>query len=190
MSAKREVVIVSATRTPLGAFNGSLSGIGATELGGMAIAEAVKRAGIEKSDVQECIMGQVLPCGCGQNPARQAVLKAGLPFETECLTINKVCGSGLKAVMLAAQAIQARDADIVIAGGMENMSRTPYLLPNNRWGQRMGHGQLVDVMIKDGLWDCSCDCHMAETAENLAAGYSISREDQDRYAAEKTSSPP
>ncbi len=187
MSAKREVVIVSAVRTPLGAFNGGLSGIGATELGGMAVAQAVKRARIEKSDVQECIMGQVLPCGSGQNPARQAALKAGLPFETECLTINKVCGSGLKAVMLAAQAIQARDADIVIAGGMENMSAAPYYLEKGRFGYRMGNGALVDSMVHDGLWDIVNDFHMGISNDLCSEKYSVSREDQDKYAAQSYS---
>jgi len=136
MSSKREAVIVSACRTPLGGFNGELSDIGATKLGAIVIEEAVKRAGLEKADVEEVIMGQVLPCGYGQNPARQATLQAGLPFETQCFTINKVCGSGLKSVMLAAQAIQVGDADIVIAGGMENMSLAPYYLEKGRFGYR------------------------------------------------------
>ena len=138
MSVKREAVIVSATRTPLGSFNGTLSVFGATKLGGLAIEDAVKRAGIEKSDVDEVIMGLVLPCGYGQNPARQAALTAGIPFEAQCFTINKVCGSGLKAVMLAAQAIQLGDAEIVIAGGMESMSNAPYYLEKARFGYRMG----------------------------------------------------
>jgi acetyl-CoA C-acetyltransferase len=183
MGAKREAVIVSATRTALGAFNGSLSGVGATELGGIVIREAVKRAGLEPADVQECIMGQVLPCGYGQNPARQASLKAGLPFETECFTLNKVCGSGLKAVMLAAQAIQAGDADIVVAGGMENMTSAPYYLEKARSGYRMGDGVLVDSMVHDGLWDIVNDFHMGISNDLCSEKYNVSREDQDKYAA-------
>ncbi len=183
MSSKREAVVVSACRTPLGAFNGGLSGIGATELGGRAIEEAVKRAGIEKSDVDEVIMGQVLPCGYGQNPARQACLRAGLPFETQCFTINKVCGSGLKAVMLAAQAIQLGDCDIAVAGGMENMSAAPYYLEKARAGYRMGNGTLIDHMVHDGLWDIVNDFHMGISNDLCSEKYQVSREDQDRYAA-------
>ena len=183
MSGKREAVIVSATRTPLGAFNGTLSVFGATKLGGLAIAEAVKRAGIEGTEVDEVIMGQVLPCGCGQNPARQAALQAGLPYETQCFTINKVCGSGLKAVMLAAQAIQLGDADIVIAGGMESMSNAPYYLEKARTGYRMGDGTLVDHMVHDGLLDIVNDFHMGISNDLCSEKYHVSREDQDRYAA-------
>jgi acetyl-CoA C-acetyltransferase len=183
MSSKREAVIVSACRTPLGAFNGSLSGIGATELGGLVIAEAARRAGIEKSDVDEVIMGQVLPCGYGQNPARQAALKGGIPYEAQCFTINKVCGSGLKAVMLAAQAIQLGDADIVIAGGMENMSAAPYYMEKARFGYRMGDGVLLDSMVHDGLWDIVNDFHMGISNDLCSEKYQVSREDQDRYAA-------
>jgi acetyl-CoA C-acetyltransferase len=183
MSAKREAVIVSATRTPLGSFNGSLSGIGATKLGSIVIEEAVKRAGIEKSDVDEVIMGQVLPCGYGQNPARQAAIQAGIPFEAQCFTINKVCGSGLKAVMLAAQAIQLGDADIVIAGGMESMTNAPYYLAKARFGYRMGDGALVDSMVHDGLWDIVNDFHMGISNDLSSEKYHVSREDQDRYAA-------
>jgi acetyl-CoA C-acetyltransferase len=183
MSVKREAVIVSAVRTPLGSFGGTLSGFGATMLGGMIIQEAVKRAGIEKADVDELIMGQVLPCGYGQNPARQASLKAGLPFETQCFTINKVCGSGLKAVMLAAQAIQLGDADVVIAGGMESMSNAPYYLEKARFGYRMGNGGLVDHMVHDGLWDIVNDFHMGISNDLCSEKYNVSREDQDRYAA-------
>lgn len=182
MNGKREVVIVSATRTALGSFGGTLSGIGATTLGGLVIEEAVKRAGIEKSEVDEVIMGQVLPCGYGQNPARQAALRAGLPFETGCLTVNKVCGSALKAVMLAAQAIQVRDADIVIAGGMESMSLAPYYLEKARFGYRLGDSTLVDHMIHDGLWDIVNDFHMGISNDLCCEKYHISREDQDRYA--------
>ncbi len=183
MSVKREAVIVSAVRTPLGSFGGTLSGFGATKLGGMIIQEAVKRAGIEKADVDEVIMGQVLPCGYGQNPARQASVKAGLPYETQCFTINKVCGSGLKAVMLAAQAIQLGDADVVIAGGMESMSNAPYYLEKARFGYRMGNGGLVDHMVHDGLWDIVNDFHMGISNDLCSEKYNISREDQDRYAA-------
>lgn len=183
MSLNREAVIVSACRTPLGSFNGTLSEIGATRLGGLAIEEAVKRAGIEKSDVDEVIMGQVLPCGYGQNPARQASLQAGLPFETQCFTINKVCGSGLKAVMLAAQAIKLGDCDIAVAGGMENMSAAPYYLEKARSGYRMGNGTLIDHMVHDGLWDIVNDFHMGISNDLCSEKYHVSREDQDRYAA-------
>ena len=134
----KEAVIVSAVRTPLGSFNGSLTGIGATKLGAIVIEEAVRRAGIKKEDVNEVIMGQVLPCGCGQNPARQAAYQAGMPWETECLTVNKVCGSSLKAIMLAAQAIKVGDTEVVVAGGMENMSAAPYYMDKARFGYRMG----------------------------------------------------
>ena len=183
MSGKREAVIVSACRTPLGAFNGSLTGIGATKLGGLAIEEAIKRAGIDKAEVDEVIMGQVLPCGYGQNPGRQAALKAGVPFEAQCITVNKVCGSGLKAVMLAAQAIQLHDADIIIAGGMENMSMAPFYLDKARFGYRMGDGVLRDSMVHDGLWDIVNDFHMGISNDLCSEKYKISREDQDRYAA-------
>jgi acetyl-CoA C-acetyltransferase len=160
-----------------------LSGIGATKLGSIVIEEAVKRAGIQKSDVDEVIMGQVLPCGYGQNPARQAAIQAGIPFEAQCFTINKVCGSGLKAVMLAAQAIQLGDADIVIAGGMESMTNAPYYLPKARFGYRMGDGALIDSMVHDGLWDIVNDFHMGISNDLSSEKYHVSREDQDRYAA-------
>jgi acetyl-CoA C-acetyltransferase len=179
-----EAVIVSAVRTPLGGFNGSLSGIGATELGGLVIREAVRRAGIRDADVNEVIMGQVLPCGYGQNPARQAAVKAGLPWEAECLTINKVCGSGLKSVMLAAHAIAAGDADVVVAGGMETMSAAPYYLEKARFGYRMGPGTIQDHMVHDGLWDIVNDFHMGISNELCSEKYGVTREDQDRYAAE------
>ena len=182
-----EAVIVSAVRTPLGSFNGSLAGIGATDLGAMVIEEAIKRAGIEKESVDEVLMGQVLPCGYGQNPAKQAAVKAGMPWEAECITVNKVCGSALKTVMLGAQAIQLGDADIVVAGGMENMSRAPYYLEKARFGYRMGPGQLQDSMIHDGLWDIVNDFHMGLSNELCSERYNISREDQDRYAAESYS---
>jgi len=183
MDTRREAVIVSATRTALGSFGGSLSSIGATKLGGLVIAEAVRRTGIEGQDVDEVIMGQVLPCGYGQNPARQAALSAGLPFEVQCFTINKVCGSGLKAVMLAAQAIQLGDANVVVAGGMENMSMAPYYLEKARFGYRMGNGVLMDHMVHDGLWDIVNDFHMGISNDLCSEKYNVSREDQDRYAA-------
>jgi acetyl-CoA C-acetyltransferase len=178
----KEVVIVSAVRTPIGSFNGSLSGIGATQLGAIVIEEAVKRAGIEKKDVNEIIMGQVLPCGYGQNPARQASYLAGMPWEVECLTINKVCGSSLKAIMLAAQAIKLGDAEIIVAGGMESMTRAPYYMENARFGYRMGAGKIEDHMIHDGLWDVINDFHMGMANEIVAEKYNVTREDQDRYA--------
>jgi acetyl-CoA C-acetyltransferase len=180
----KEAVIVSAVRTPLGSFNGSLAGIGATDLGAIVIQEAVARAGIEKSKVNEVIMGQVLPLGYGQNPAKQAAIKAGMPWEIEAFTINKVCGSALKSVMLAAQAIQVGDADVVVAGGMENMSMAPYYLEKARWGYRMGPGQLQDHMIHDGLWDIVNDFHMGMSNELCSEKYGVTREDQNRYAAE------
>ena len=156
----KEAVIVSAVRTPLGSFNGSLGNIGATDLGAMVIKAAIKRAKIDKESVDEVLMGQVLPHGYGQNPAKQAAVKADMPWGAECITVNKVCGSALKTVMLAAQAIQLGDADVVIAGGMENMSMAPYYLEKSRFGYRMGHGQLIDSMIHDGLWDIVNDFHM------------------------------
>lgn len=180
----REAVIVSAVRTPLGSFNGSLSGIGATQLGGMVIEEAARRAGIAKEVVDEVIMGMVLPCSYGQNPAKQAAVKANLPWEVECITVNKVCGSGLKSVMLAAQAIQVGDADIVVAGGMENMSMAPFYLDKARTGYRMGDGVLHDHMVHDGLWDIVNDFHMGISNELCSEKYNVTREDQDRYAAE------
>lgn len=183
MGKTREAVIVSATRTPLGSFGGSLSGIGATKLGGLVIQEAVKRAGLENADMDEVIMGQVLPCGYGQNPARQAAIHASMPFETQCFTINKVCGSGLKAVMLAAQAIQLGDADIVVAGGMESMSMAPYYLEKARFGYRMNNGTLFDHMVHDGLWDIVNDFHMGVSNDLCSEKYHVSREDQDKYAA-------
>jgi acetyl-CoA C-acetyltransferase len=179
-----ESVIVSAVRTPIGAFNGAFGDTGATDLGGLVVAEAVRRAGIGPVEVNEVIMGQVLPCGYGQNPAKQAAVKAGMPVEVECMTINKVCGSGLKAVMLAAQAVRLGDADVVVAGGMENMTMAPYYLEKARFGLRMGSGQVVDSMVHDGLWDIVNDFHMGTSNELCCAKYNISREDQDRYAAQ------
>ena len=175
-------VIVSAVRTAIGSFGGALSAVPAVDLGGLVIREALRRAGLEAREPDEVIMGNVLQAGLGQNPARQAAIKAGLPVETTALTINKVCGSGLKAVALAAQAIRAGDADCVVAGGMENMSLAPYVLEKARWGYRMGNGQLIDVMIRDGLWDAFNDYHMGVTAENVAAQFGLSREEQDAQA--------
>jgi len=180
----KEAVIVSAVRTPLGSFNGSLNAIGATQLGAIVIESAIERAKIPKSAVNEVIMGQVLPCGYGQNPAKQAAVRAGMPWETECITINKVCGSALKAVMLAAQAVQTGDADVVVAGGMENMSMAPYYLEKARFGYRMGPGKLEDHMIHDGLWDIVNDFHMGMSNELCSEKYNVTRQDQDRYAAE------
>ena len=180
----REAVIVSAVRTPLGSFNGAFGNVGATKLGSIVIEEAVKRAGIEKKDVNEVIMGMVLPCGYGQNPAKQAAVLAKMPWEMECITVNKVCGSALKAVMLAAQAVQTGDAEVVVAGGMENMSMAPYFLEKARFGYRMGPGKLQDHMMHDGLWDNVNDFHMGMSNELCSEKYGISREDQDRYAAE------
>jgi len=178
----KEVVIVSAVRTPLGSFQGSLSNIGATRLGGMVIEEAVKRAGIPKEAVNEVIMGQVLPCGYGQNPARQAAVLAKMPWEAECFTINKVCGSGLKSIMLAAQAIMTGDCDVAIAGGMETMSMAPYYLDKARSGYRMFDGKLVDSMVHDGLWDIVNDFHMGISNELCSEKYHINRQMQDKYA--------
>jgi acetyl-CoA C-acetyltransferase len=180
----QNAVIVSAVRTPLGSFGGTLSTMGATDLGGLVIKEAVARAGIESSRVNECIMGMVLPCGYGQNPGKQAAVKAGLPWEVEAITVNKVCGSSLKAVMLAAQAIQCGDAEVVVAGGMETMSMAPYYMDKARWGLRMGPGRIEDHMIHDGLWDIVNDFHMGMSNELCSERWEVSREDQDRYAAE------
>jgi acetyl-CoA C-acetyltransferase len=178
----QDIVIVSAVRTAVGKFGGSLAKVPAPELGAIVIKEALARAKVDPSQVSEVIMGQVLAAGAGQNPARQALLKAGLPKEVPGLTINAVCGSGLKAVMLAAQAIAWGDAEIVVAGGQENMSAAPHVLPNSRDGQRMGDWKLVDTMIVDGLWDVYNQYHMGVTAENVAKQHSISREAQDALA--------
>ena len=178
----RDVVIVSAIRTPVGKFQGALSELSAVELGALAVRASVERAGIASADVDECIMGCVLPAGLGQNPARQAALRGGLADSVSALTINMVCGSGLKAVALAAQAIAHGEAEIVVAGGMESMSNAPYLLPGGRKGYRMGDGAVVDSMVRDGLW-CACeDFHMGMTGELVAEKHSISREEQDAYA--------
>jgi acetyl-CoA C-acetyltransferase len=180
----KDVVIVSAVRTPIGSFQGSLSTLSAPQLGAIVIKEAVKRAGIKNEEVSEVIMGCVLPAGIGQAPARQAAIYAGLPESVPCLTINKVCGSGLKSVMLAAQAIQCGDAEIVVAGGMESMSNVPYYLDKARAGYRMGNGVLIDGMIKDGLWDVYNNFHMGNAAELCSREMNISRKEQDDFATE------
>ena len=178
----REVVIVSAVRTPIGSFNGALSSISATKLGALVVAEAVRRAGVPKDAVDEVIMGNVIAAGLGQAPARQASIYAGLPEKVEALTVNKMCGSSLKAAMLAAQAIMCGDADVVIAGGMENMSQAPYLLEKARTGYRLGHGQLLDSLLRDGLIDVYNDTHMGNCAELCADRYALSREELDAFA--------
>ena len=178
----KEVVIVSACRTAVGDFAGSLSGVSATDLGALVIQEAIERAGVDHKDVDEVIMGSVLPHGLGQNPARQTMLRAGLPWEVGAITVNKVCGSGLKAVMLAAQAILCGDADVVVAGGQENMNLCPYMLPKARTGYRMNNGEMVDGMVHDGLWDHVNDFHMGISAELIAEKYNITREDSDAFA--------
>src|SRR5579863_4755221 len=179
-----EVVIVSAVRTPIGKFQGSLQSYTAPKLGALVVREAVKRAGLEPANVDEAIMGCVLQAGVGQSPARQAAIFAGLPPEVGALTVNQVCGSGLRAVSLATQAIQAGDSQMVVAGGMESMSNAPYLLPQARTGYRMGNGTLIDAMIHDGLWDVYNQFHMGAAAEMVAEKYGITREDQDAFAAE------
>jgi len=179
-----EVAIVSAVRTPVGKFQGAFAEMTAVELGAVAVREAVRRAGIDAASVDECLMGCVLPAGLGQNPARQAALRGGLADTVSAMTLNMVCGSGLKAVALAAQAVEAGDAEVVVAGGMESMSNAPYLLPQARRGMRMGDSAVVDSMIRDGLW-CACeDYHMGITGENVAEKHSITREQQDAYALE------
>src|ERR671936_888515 len=179
----RETVIVSAVRTPTGKFLGALKGFSAPQLGAMVVREAIRRAAIDPEIVDECIMGNVVSAGLGQNPARQAALKGGLPDHVAALTINKVCGSGLKAVMLADQAIQAGDIDVAAAGGMESMSNCPYLLPRVRDGLRMGNAEIVDSMINDGLWCAFEQCHMGNAGEVVADHYQVGREAQDDYAA-------
>lgn len=180
----KEVVILSAVRTAVGNFQGGLSSYTATELGGLAIDEVVRRAGVDEKQVDEVIMGNVVPLGLGQNPARQAMIKSCLPMEGGAITVNKVCGSGLKAVMLADQAIKCDDADIIAAGGMESMSNIPYYLEKARTGYRMGSTKMVDAMIHDGLWDVVNDYHMGYTADLVAEKFSVSREDMDLYAME------
>src|SRR5215831_13270005 len=179
----RESVIVSAVRTPTGKFLGALKEFTAPQLGSLVVAEAVRRAGIPAASVDECIMGNVVSAGLGQNPARQAALGGGLSDRVAALTINKVCGSGLKAVMLAAQGIAVGDADVVVAGGMESMSHCPYLLPRAREGLRMGNGEVVDSMINDGLWCAFEQCHMGNAGEVVAEHYHVGRAAQDDYAA-------
>ncbi|MDR6714447.1 acetyl-CoA C-acetyltransferase [Pseudomonas hunanensis] len=179
-----EVVIVAATRTAIGSFQGALANVPAVDLGAAVIKRLLEQTGLDPAQVDEVILGQVLTAGAGQNPARQAAVKAGLPFTVPALTLNKVCGSGLKALHLATQAIRCGDAEVVIAGGQENMSLAPYVMPSARTGQRMGHGQLIDSMISDGLWDAFNDYHMGITAENLVDQFAISREQQDAFAAE------
>src|SRR5437773_8380179 len=168
MTAKDQVVIISGCRTPVGKFQGSLSDVSATQLGAIVVREAVKRAGVDPSQVDECIMGNVVSAGLGQNPARQAAIYGGLPPEVGAMTVNKVCGSGLKAIALAAQAIQTGNSAIVVAGGMESMSNAPYLLPNARKGYRLGNAKIIDSMVHDGLWDIYNDYHMGITGENVA----------------------
>lgn len=182
--AQTEVVIVSAVRTAIGSFNGSLKDVSAPELGAIAIKGALEKAGVTPDQIDEVILGNVLQAGLGQNTARQAALKAGLPESVSAMAINKVCGSGLKAVHLAAQAILAGDAEAVIAGGMENMSQAPYILKNARNGFKMGDQKLIDSMISDGLWCAFNDFHMGVTAENLCSKYELSREEQDKFAAD------
>ena len=179
-----QAVILSAVRTPIGKFQGALSPLSATELGAKVVAESVRRAGIEPKSVDEVIMGCVLPAGLGQNPARQAGLNGGLDPRVAAMTINKVCGSGLKAVSLAAQGVMLGEIEIGVAGGMESMSNSPYLLPGARNGYRLGNAELIDSMIHDGLWDAFNDFHMGQTAELVAEKYKITREEQDRYALE------
>lgn len=179
----QDVVIVAATRTAVGSFQGSLAGIPAVDLGAAVIRQLLAQTGIDPAQVDEVIMGQVLTAGAGQNPARQAAIKAGLPHAVPAMTMNKVCGSGLKALHLGAQAIRCGDAEVIIAGGQENMSLSNYVLPGARTGLRMGHSQMIDSMISDGLWDAFNDYHMGITAENLVEKYGISREAQDAFAA-------
>src|SRR5918911_598033 len=182
MSDRREAVIISAVRTPTGKFQGALKDFKATDLGALVVRESVRRAGVNPVDVDEVIMGCVIQAGLGQNPARQAALHGGIPFGVSAVTINKVCGSGLKAVMMAAQGIQLGDTEVVVAGGMEAMTNAPYLLPKAREGYRLGNGVLVDAMINDGLWCAFENYHMGNTGEVVATRYNVTREEQDEYA--------
>src|SRR5438067_3061622 len=182
MAAFDDVVIISGCRTPIGKFQGSLADLTAPQLGALVVREAVKRANLDPGKVDECIMGNVVSAGLGQNPARQAAIFGGLSPEVSAMTINKVCGSGLKAVGLAAQAIETGNSSVVVAGGMESMTNAPYLLPNARKGYRLGNQQLIDSMVHDGLWDVYNDYHMGMTGENVAEKYSITREEQDEFA--------
>src|ERR1700760_4737296 len=182
MAAFDDVVIISGCRTPVGKFQGSLADLSATQLGAIAVREAVKRANLDPAQVDECIMGNVVSAGLGQNPARQAAIFGGLAPATGAMTINKVCGSGLKAVALAAQAVQTENSSIVVAGGMESMTNAPYLLPQARKGYRLGNAQVIDSVVNDGLWDIYNDYHMGITGENVAEKYGITREEQDEFA--------
>jgi len=182
--SQKEVVLCSAARTPIGTFQGALSPLSAPDLGGVVVDEAVKRAGAKRSDVERVILGNVLPAGIGQAPARQAVIKAGLPVGVGAITINKVCGSGLQAIMFARREILVGDADVLVAGGMESMTNAPYLLPKARGGYRMGNGEIVDSMIYDGLWDPYDNMHMGICGDAVAAKYGFTRQDQDAFAIE------
>src|ERR687885_519415 len=182
MPGRREAVIISAARTPTGKFQGALKGFTATQLGALVVREGVRRAGVAPEDVDEVVMGCVVQAGLGQNPARQAALNGGIPFGVSAVTINKVCGSGLKAVMMAAQGIQLGDAEVVVAGGMESMTNAPYLIPQARSGYRLGNGVLVDAMIHDGLWCAFENYHMGNTGEVVASRYHVTRAEQDEYA--------
>jgi acetyl-CoA C-acetyltransferase len=182
MADRKEAVIISAVRTPTGKFQGALKGFSATDLGAMVVRESVRRAKVRPEDVDEVILGCVIQAGLGQNPARQAALHGGIPFGVSAVTINKVCGSGLKAVMMAAQGIQLGDSEIVVAGGMESMTNAPYLIPKAREGYRLGNGVLVDAMIQDGLWCAFENYHMGNTGEVVAERYHVTREEQDEYA--------
>src|SRR5690348_7966800 len=182
MAASDDVVIISACRTPVGKFQGSLSDLSAPRLGAIVVREAVRRAKLDPKQVDECIMGNVVSAGLGQNPARQAAIFGGLPPEVGAMTVNKVCGSGLKAVGLAAQAVKTGDSSIVVAGGMESMTNAPYLLPQARKGYRLGNAQIIDAMVHDGLWEIYNNYHMGNTGENVAEKYGISRQEQDEFA--------
>src|SRR2546428_8118962 len=182
MAASDDVVIISACRTPVGKFQGSLSDLSAPQLGAIVVREAVQRAKLDPKQVDECIMGNVVSAGLGQNPARQAAIFGGLPPEVGAMSVNKVCGSGLKAVGLAAQAVKTGDSSIVVAGGMESMTNAPYLLPQARKGYHLGNAQIIDSMVHDGLWDIYNNYHMGITGENVAEKYGITREEQDEFA--------
>src|ERR1051326_3432063 len=184
MSSVKQPVIISAVRTPVGKLLGALKNFKATDLGAIVVREAVKRAGVKPEEVDEVIMGCVIQAGLGQNPARQAALHGGLPNTVSAVTVNKVCGSGLKAIMMAAQGVALGDTDLVVAGGMESMTNAPYLLPKAREGYRLGHGQVIDSMINDGLWDAYKNIHMGDCAELCAKEKGITRADQDAFAAE------
>src|SRR5437667_12286447 len=182
MSSIKQAVIISAVRTPVGKVLGALKGFKATELGAIVVREAVKRAGVKPEEVDEVIMGCVIQAGLGQNPARQAALRGGLPNAVSALTVNKVCGSGLKAIMMAAQGVALGDTEVVVAGGMESMSNAPYLLPKAREGYRLGHGEMLDAVIQDGVWCSFDDQHMGCTGEVVSERFRVSRAEQDEYA--------